>query len=278
MICRFAASSVVCLLMLTGCGSSSPLPAGGELGPFADIGDPESYTSSGLYTYMDGGADIFLEYGSLALSVRRYSQGASQMTVELFEMRDRAAAAALYSYMRRPGSEADLMPGCRASMTAGEILLARGKYYLACRNDDPMANQSNAVRDLTRRIAGRLVGECGLESVFSPIRAAHPVPGTEVSICGPIGLGVRPWVAPLQRKGFERGWLASYRTASGLVEALLAEYQTPEFAAASVTELSTTPHKGVKALNRGRRVVILQSPAPVAPPELSALADSLLAR
>ncbi|GEM_PF-3019780 len=269
---------LVCLLVtLPGCSSdSSLLPSGEDLGSFADVGDPESYGSATLYTYMNGGAEVFLEYGFVALSIRRYSRGSDQLIAELFEMRDPSAAASLYSYLRRTNAETEIRPGCRASVTPSEVLLAKGRYYLACRNEDPLATRGVAVGELAERIADRLAGDSP-SGLFDPIRMGNPVPGSEIFIAGPISLRVRPWLAPIGERGFERGWLAAFQTLSARpVEALVADYQTAALAREAVAGVTASSHPELKVESRGRRAVVVNDSTTVAPQHLIALMESLL--
>jgi hypothetical protein len=148
------------LLTLPGCGggSRSALPGGGELGQYEDLETPESYTGATLYAYMNGGAELYLREGFSQLAVRRYSRGSDELIAELFEMKDSESAARMYDRMRRPETEAEIIPGCVASIEPAEVVLVRGLYLLVCRNEDPMATDETAVRDLASLIAARLPG------------------------------------------------------------------------------------------------------------------------
>jgi hypothetical protein len=136
------------------------LPSGAALGGLADIDQPESYTGATLYTYMDGGADFYVNQGFSELYVRRYGRGNERFIVELYEMKDASAASRIYQSSRRPNAEKELAGGCLASVTPAEILAARGRYYLVVRNEDPLASQSDALIELGRNVLNRLPGLC----------------------------------------------------------------------------------------------------------------------
>jgi len=159
---RAGAVAVACALALSlgACRGAGPLPSGAALGGLADIDQPETYTGATLYTYMDGGADFYLNQGFSALYVRRYGHGDERFVVELFEMKDAAAASRVYQSSRRLNHEKELASGCLASVTPAEILTARGRYYLVARNEDPMASQSDALLELGRNLLNRLPGSC----------------------------------------------------------------------------------------------------------------------
>src|SRR5512143_1516884 len=95
--------------------SSSPGPLDQALtGGYIATEESENYAGGSLYTYMDGGADLYLEYGFSGLSVRRYARGKDRYLVELYEMKAPEAAFGVYSYNRRLGSESELVARCPA--------------------------------------------------------------------------------------------------------------------------------------------------------------------
>jgi len=159
---RIGSAAVACMLMLGlwACRGADPLPSGSALGGFRDVEQPERYTGDTLYTYMDGGADFYVNQGFSALYVRRYGRGDQSFIVELYEMKDAAAATRVYQSSRRPNEERELAAGCLASVTPAEIQVARGRYYLVGRNEDPLASRSDALIELSGNVLNRLAGPC----------------------------------------------------------------------------------------------------------------------
>ncbi len=155
-----AAAACMLALGLWACRGAGPLPSGAALGGLADIEQPESYTGATLYTYIDGGADLYLKEGFSALYVRRYGRGNERFIVELYEMKDASAASRVYLNSRRPNEEKQLAGGCLASVSPAEILTATGRYYLVVRNEDPLATQNDALIELGRNVLSRLPGPC----------------------------------------------------------------------------------------------------------------------
>ncbi len=159
---RLTASLTLALLLAPwACNrAASLLPEGAALGGFGDVDKPETYTGATLYTYMDGGADFYVKQGFSTLSVRRYARGSNRLILELFEMRDADAATRVYASGRRPQSERELTPGCVASVMPAEVQVAKGRYYLLGRNEDPLAAEGVALTELARNTVARLAGEC----------------------------------------------------------------------------------------------------------------------
>jgi hypothetical protein len=151
----------VCLVAPWACNrAGKALPDGATLGAFSDVDKPESYTGPTLYTYMNGGAEFYIKQGFATLSVRRYGRGGERFVLELFEMKDAAAAASVYAAGRRPKAEKELTNGCVATVMPTEVQVAKGRYYLVGRNEDPLASQGEALLNLTGRALATLPGEC----------------------------------------------------------------------------------------------------------------------
>jgi len=157
---RIAATCALALGLWACSRGAGPLPSGAALGGLADIEQPESYTGATLYTYMDGGAEFYVNQGFSALYVRQYGRGNERFIVELFEMKDAPAASHVYQSSRRLNAEHELASGCLASVTPAEIQAARGRYYLDGRNEDPLAGPSDALIELCRNVLNRLPGPC----------------------------------------------------------------------------------------------------------------------
>ncbi len=159
---RIGGAAVACTLLLGlwACRGTGPLPSGAALGGLADVDQPESYTGATLYTYIDGGADLYVNQGFSELYVRRYARGNERFIVELYEMKDATGASHIYQGSRRPNAEKELASGCIASVTPAEILAARGRDYLVVRNEDPLAKQSDGLIELGRNVLNRLPGAC----------------------------------------------------------------------------------------------------------------------
>jgi len=95
--------------------SSSPveqlkalLPVGEETEPWQPKGDSESYIGEELYNLINGGAEIFLEYGFTEAIAQEYSKGTSSLRLTIFRMKNPEAAFGIYSLNRMRMS---FMPG-----------------------------------------------------------------------------------------------------------------------------------------------------------------------
>lgn len=81
-------------------------PAEGEVGEWRPIGTPQQAVGEDLFLLIDGGAEIYHEYGFYrALFITYQNPGGRKVNLELFEMADDDAAFGIYSFKTAAGGE-----------------------------------------------------------------------------------------------------------------------------------------------------------------------------
>ena len=122
------------------------LPRGGEAARFY---------SSDLYRYMDGGADLYLKYGLVAMAHREYKSAGVDMTVDVFDMGGPVQAFGIYSAERSPEYHfIDI--GAEGYSSESTLNFLQGRYYvrLAAFGDGAAAALDNFARAISRSIGG----------------------------------------------------------------------------------------------------------------------------
>lgn len=77
------------------------LPADGEAPGWARQGELQGYEGEDLYTYINGGAEIYQEYGFRRVVVQDYGNASGRsISFEIFEMEDPAAAFGMFTFKR----------------------------------------------------------------------------------------------------------------------------------------------------------------------------------
>jgi hypothetical protein len=122
------------LLVLAGTAVPAPLPADGEVAGLRRDGAGELFRGAELYGHIDGGAELYLEFGFDELTVRRYAGDGSALEAELYRMSD--ADAALGVYLSRCGRETpDAALAARHTVGRLQLLLVRERYLLVLTGD-----------------------------------------------------------------------------------------------------------------------------------------------
>ena len=98
--------SLVILLIFLGVGCAtpeSPCPPQ-QIGSWSADGETEVYVGDDLFIYINGGAEIYHEYGFVQVSVQRYVRGEDSISVEIYAMD--GDAFGIYSFARSSGGRA----------------------------------------------------------------------------------------------------------------------------------------------------------------------------
>jgi hypothetical protein len=78
---------------------ASFLPRAAEVKGWAPKGEPQLFKGEELFTYIDGGADIYDEYGFRQVITEDYENASQKaLTLEVFEMADAAAAFGMFTF------------------------------------------------------------------------------------------------------------------------------------------------------------------------------------
>jgi hypothetical protein len=142
----------------------------------------EHYAGRALSGYMDGGAELYHEYGFVALSVQEIVMpGGEEITAEIFHMSTPRAAYGIYSISRHgcTGADSSLLYVCEGPYQAQGLA---GKYYIRIQS----STDTHTATDLRLKLLRTLIFKLGQEKVtLSPVFAGH----TDVGLMsGPLGV------------------------------------------------------------------------------------------
>ncbi len=142
------------------------LPPSGFQQIWKKAGNPRVFTSSDLYGYIDGGAEIYLEFGFDRLTVQPYTpesrtgavKGADEFKVEIYRMADPAAATGIY--LMNCGKESrDTSFEERHTLNQFQLLFKRERYYVVINNSEGNQALRSTMLEFGRYVASRLPGE-----------------------------------------------------------------------------------------------------------------------
>jgi len=129
------------------------------------------FTSADLYGHIDGGAELFFEFGFEQLTVQRYRKGSDEFSVEIYRMTD--PEAALGVYLMKCGRESRAKSFAERH-TAGpyQLMFVRERYYVVVNNHE---GRERLLGDLVR--FGEFVAERTPAGTSSPTAEALPGEG-----------------------------------------------------------------------------------------------------
>jgi hypothetical protein len=162
-------------LLLFGAGGSAPaafpdtafLPPDGFLQTWKKSGNIRVFTASDLYGYIDGGAEIFLEFGFEQLTVQHYKpdfqpgaakNAADEFAVEIYRMADPVAATGMY--LMNCGRESpDASFAERHTLNQFQLLFKRHRYYVMVNNAEGNDKLRAGMLEFGRYLAARMPAE-----------------------------------------------------------------------------------------------------------------------
>ncbi|HZM12792.1 MAG TPA: DUF6599 family protein [Bacteroidales bacterium] len=132
--------------------------------PGIEITKTRTFTAESLYGYMNGGAELYLEYGFDTLVVTEVTSGKNDIKIEFYCMSDAEAAFGIFSVsrFRCNGGPKLTVHQCRS---AYQLQFCKGSYYVSIIND----TGTDAEQKTANEIAGLLIRNIA-EPPFDPVR------------------------------------------------------------------------------------------------------------
>jgi hypothetical protein len=165
----------------------------------------QHYEGASLTGYINGGAELYREYGFRSLTVQEVTvRGGEELTIESYRMTDPAAAFGIFSISRSGCEPADtaFLVSCGSP---SQLQLVARDLYVRIQNGSGTA----ALQESSRLLARRIISRAGQDLPALPSRFTHPqllpfVPGAK-RIVGTLGLqnGLPDWAEPCEgMRGF----------------------------------------------------------------------------
>jgi hypothetical protein len=160
-----------------------------------------------LYTFMDGGAEIYLEYGFERLESQSYQRGDDEIAVELYRLRD---SYGMFTFLR-PAQAEKLALGDAAFLSGYYVVLVKGPFLCAVTAQSEFPSRHDALVEVAGVIASRLDGAARRPEILGLLPVAGRIESTEKALRGPIGLRNVSTRAAELFSGFINGAAASYQ-------------------------------------------------------------------
>ena len=153
---------------------------------WAKAGPPTEFQGGNLFDYIDGGAEIFLEFGFDSLLVQDYKKGNSEIVLELYQME--SPGSALGIYLMKCGAETPIkgVPA-RNSSDKTQFTILKGCSFIHINNLDGSESFLPVMVDLARGLLKSIPpGEP--VALFNSLPQEGRIPGSERLLRGPYAL------------------------------------------------------------------------------------------
>jgi len=164
------------------------LPADNAAAGWTRDGGPQEFEGEDLYTYIDGGAEIYREYGFRRVVVQDYENpGGKSVSLEIFEMETPAAAFGMFTFKRSGGGE-PLVLGAGAELEAYYMNFWKGRFLVTLTGFDEAAETVEGLKAIGRIVDSGLPEGGEAPGLVSALPAEGLRPGSVKYLKGLLGL------------------------------------------------------------------------------------------
>lgn len=169
-------------------GIAALLPEKGETGDWQPMDTIQVFVGQDLYELINGGAEIYHEYGFVQVAAREYSSGDKSIMVEIFEMTDPRSAFGMYTFKTGKSGKGALI-GDEALLSDYYLNFRKGRYLVTLTGYDSDMETIQGLNTISHEIADRIHG---VQDVPTEILSLLPKDGlvgrSIVYIEGPLAL------------------------------------------------------------------------------------------
>lgn len=218
----------------TGCGGEKPpgkyvslFPEPGSLSGIEALSDIAEYEDSTLFDFLNGGAELYFDYGIVAVASGEYAIGSDRsIEVSLYDMGSAENAFGIYSNLRYPGADF-LEIGAEAMVTAGSLDFWKDRYYCRLVAFDTDSATRAAMVTLAESTAANITGSGDLPDIVRRLPVDGRVGRSEKYFRGQLGLNNIRYVAGenlFMLDARTEGVVAQYRIGERLMTAFIIAY------------------------------------------------------
>jgi len=162
------------------------LPEDHFINGWKKFGPQRQFAGSALYNYINGGSEIFLEFGFEELVLQKYRKGEDELSIEVYRMK--SPEAALGIYLMKCGKETPISEvSARNTGDRYQIMTVKGNYFILTNNYTAKESYLTVMVELANTgIKG--IAEKKTADLFSILPKEHLIEGSEFLIRGPYSL------------------------------------------------------------------------------------------
>ena len=177
------------ILLWAGCLSALPspqaevaFPGDGFVPGWQKKGPMREFSRSGLYGHINGGSELFLEFGFEILQLQKYHNGTDEISIETYRMD--SAEAALGIYLMKCGNETPVreITG-RNTGDDYQLTILKGNYFLKVDNFSGKSSLRPVMLQIAKETLKK-IPRLEPEDLFSLLPRENRVQGSELLIRG----------------------------------------------------------------------------------------------
>ena len=167
-------------------GAAVVIPADGFAPGWVKSEAQRTFGGNRLFDHIDGGAELYLEFGFRTLAYQRYAKGEDELVLEVYEMIGPESALGLY--LMKCGVETPQTGiASRNSSEAAQFTILKGRYFLHINNASGGEDLVPAMTSLANRALETAPDERPAD-LLAMLPGDGLVPGSAVLFRGPVAL------------------------------------------------------------------------------------------
>jgi len=167
-------------------GLEIPLPGDDFFPGWKKAGPGRIFLQTDLFNYIDGGADLFLEFGFERLAVQRYARGPAELVLEVYQMQNPEAALGVF-IMKNGRAESAAQPPELGHGDRYQRLLLRGNCFISINNPGGTEALLPVMDALAAGVLASIPKQAS-KDLFAVLPREKRLAGTERFFRGPVGL------------------------------------------------------------------------------------------
>lgn len=206
------------------------LPSADDVGGWAPEGELLVFHGDALFEHINGGADIYHEYGFANIVVQQYDSSGKSISVEIYHMDDASAAFGIYSYNRHPALSGVEIGG-DGSIHANGLFFWQDKYYVDIRRVGAEKLSHSDFETFAKAIEAKIGGVSEAPPIMGLLPSENMIARSEVFARGQIAINNQVYIADDDLFGLaenEYAAIARYKLRQPECSVVIAKYINPD--------------------------------------------------
>ncbi|MDH5704777.1 MAG: hypothetical protein OEZ45_02060 [Candidatus Aminicenantes bacterium] len=145
------------------------LPGSGEVQGWERDGAPQAYRGEGLYEYINGGAEIYHEYGFRQVVVQDFKRkDGKSISVEIFEMEDPESAYGIFTFKTNP-EDREISLGSDALLSDYYLNFWKARYLVTLTGFDEDEETIRGLQNIAHSIDTKIKADGNRPSLVSAL-------------------------------------------------------------------------------------------------------------
>ena len=203
------------------------LPADDEAEGWHKKGEPLIFSGDRLFEHINGGADIYYEYGFVTLVVQRYVNGDKAVSIQIYDMGDASGGFGIYSYGRHP-TLSPVAVGGEGMIHSNGINFWQDRYNVDVRKMGGATIPADEFLAIAKAIDQKVGTTAGEPPIMKLLPPENMVARSAVFARGKLGISNQVYVAPKDLFGLKEGEgaaIARYRLGRPEFSVVVANYK-----------------------------------------------------